>query len=48
MNWHHDFYRDSPKNLNPQRWKVFLYWTARIRLTFTQLMEKGENGHKRL
>lgn len=43
---HHDFYRGlTQKNLNPQRWKVFLfYWTARIfGLTFTlKLMEKGE------
>src|SRR5690606_1170276 len=43
---HHDFYRQlTGKNINPDRWKVFLfYWAARIfGLTFTlKLMEKGE------
>ncbi|NLY89687.1 MAG: rubrerythrin family protein [Firmicutes bacterium] len=43
---HHDFYRElTKKDLNPQWWKVFVfYWAARIfGLTFTlKLMEKGE------
>ena len=47
---HHDFYRGlTQESLNPQRWRVFLfYWAARIfGLTFMlKLMEMGEERAK--